>query len=235
MKRKIRIEIGNGADVGEIYDKMQKALGIVFARNLDALHDVLSEYGEGVTIAICHGDQVPADVNRVFSDLQKELPDFSVVFEAGDFNTKLAKEHKDTKMSTSISRETKMDLNQLSKVILDCAFEVRKNIGPGLLESVYEAALAYEIQQRGISVRRQVPIQFKYKGIDVGESFRIDLLVDERFIIECKATEANIPLYGAQCLTYLKATGHKLGLVINFGCPLLKEGIERVINGHLDS
>ena len=130
--------------------------------------------------------------------------------------------------------EPKMDLNQLSKVILDCAFEVRKNIGPGLLESVYEAALAYEIQQRGIAVRRQVPIQFKYKGVAVGESFRIDLLVDERFIIECKATEANIPLYGAQCLTYLKATGLTLGLVINFGCPLLKEGIERVINGRLD-
>ena len=117
-----------------------------------------------------------------------------------------------------------MDLNQLSKVILDCAFEVRKNIGPGLLESVYEAALAYEIHQRGIAVRRQVPIQFKYQGVAVGESFRIDLLVDERFIIECKATEANIPLYGAQCLTYLKATGLTLGLVNQFWMSLAQGG-----------
>ena len=128
-----------------------------------------------------------------------------------------------------------MNLNQLSKVVLDSAFEVRKTIGPGLLESAYEAALAYEIRQRGVAVKRQVPIQFIYKGVDLGESYRIDLLVDDRLIVECKATEANIPVYGAQCLTYLKATGLILGLVINFGCPLLKEGIERVINGLLDS
>lgn len=128
-----------------------------------------------------------------------------------------------------------MDLNQLSKVVLDCAFEVRKTIGPGLLESAYEAALAYEIRQRGVAVKRQVPIQFVYKGIDLGESYRIDLLVDDRLIVECKATEANNPVYGAQCLTYLKATGLTLGLVINFGCPLLKDGIERVINGSLNS
>ncbi len=235
MKGKIRIEIGNGADVGEFYDKVQKALDIVFARNLDALHDVLSEFGDGVTIIIKNGSAVPGDVKRVLEDLQRELPDFSVAFEAGDFNTKLAKEHKDTKMSTSISLDSKMNLNQLSKVVLDSAFEVRKTIGPGLLESAYEAALAYEIRQRGVAVKRQVPVQFIYKGVDLGESYRIDLLVDDRLIVECKATEANIPVYGAQCLTYLKATGLTLGLVINFGCPLLKECIERVINGHLDS
>lgn len=128
-----------------------------------------------------------------------------------------------------------MDLNQLSKVVLDCAFEVRKTIGPGLLESAYEAALAYEISKRGVEVKRQVPVNFVYKGIDLGESYRIDLLVDERLIVECKATETNNPVYGAQCLTYLKATGLTLGLVINFGCPLLKDGIERVINGSLNS
>ena len=128
-----------------------------------------------------------------------------------------------------------MNLNQLSRVAIDSAFEVRKTIGPGLLESAYEAALAYEIRQRGVAVKRQVPIQFIYKGVNLGESYRIDLLVDERLIVECKATETNIPVYGAQCLTYLKATGLTLGLVINFGCPLLKEGIERVINGNVDS
>ena len=128
-----------------------------------------------------------------------------------------------------------MTINQLSKIVLDSAFEVRRTVGPGLLESVYESALAYEIRQRGVAVKQQVPIHFIYKGIDLGESYRIDLLVDDRLIVECKATEANIPLYGAQCLTYLKATGLTLGLVINFGCHLLKEGIERVINGNLDS
>ena len=80
MKRKITIEIENGADVEEIYDKVQKTLGFVFARNLDALHDVLSEYGDGVTIIIKNGGNVPDDVKRVLKDLQKEMADFSAIF-----------------------------------------------------------------------------------------------------------------------------------------------------------
>jgi RNAse (barnase) inhibitor barstar len=84
MKRKITIEIENGADVEEFYDKVQKALGFVFARNLDALHDVLSEYGDGVTIIIKNGSNVPDDVKRVLKDLQKEMADFSAIFGEGN-------------------------------------------------------------------------------------------------------------------------------------------------------
>ena len=123
-----------------------------------------------------------------------------------------------------------MTLNELSRIVVDSAFEVRRNLGLGLLESAYEAALECELQSRGIAVRRQIPIFMKYKGSDIGEGYRLDMLVDERLIIECKATELNKPIYAAQCLTYLRAAGLSLGLVINFGSPMLKNGIERVAN-----
>lgn len=123
-----------------------------------------------------------------------------------------------------------MTLNELSRIVLDSAFEVRKVLGPGLLESAYEAALEYELKSQGIDVKRQVPIYIKYKGVNVGECYRLDMLVDDRLIIECKATEKNNPIYGAQCLTYLRATNLSLGLVINFGATMLKNGIARVVN-----
>lgn len=123
-----------------------------------------------------------------------------------------------------------MTLNELSHAVLDSAFEVRKVLGAGLLESAYEAALEYELKARGLDVKRQVPMFMKYKGVNVGESYRLDLLVNDQLIIECKATEKNNPLYASQCLTYLRAANLKLGLVINFGIPMLKNGIERVVN-----
>lgn len=127
-----------------------------------------------------------------------------------------------------------MTLNELSKAVLDAVFEVRRTIGPGMLESIYEAALAIELERRGIPVRRQVPVSFAYKGAPLGEALRIDLLVDDRLVVECKATEENKPVYAAQCLTYLRATGLSLGLVVNFGCLMLKDGIERIANGRFD-
>ena len=123
-----------------------------------------------------------------------------------------------------------MTLNELSRVVVDSAFEVRRILGVGLLESAYEAALECELRTRGVAVKRQIPIFMQYKGTEVGEGYRIDLLVDDRLIIECKATEANKPVYAAQCLTYLRAANLSLGLVINFGTTLLKNGIERVVN-----
>ena len=123
-----------------------------------------------------------------------------------------------------------MTLNELSRVVVDSAFEVRRILGVGLLESAYEAALECELRTRGVAVKRQIPIFMQYKGTEVGEGYRIDLLVDDRLIIECKATEANKPVYAAQCLTYLRAANLSLGLVINFGTALLKNGIERVVN-----
>ncbi len=123
-----------------------------------------------------------------------------------------------------------MTLNELSRIVVDAAFEVRKTLGVGLLESAYEAALECELHARDVAVRRQVPVFMNYKGTDIGEGYRIDLLVDDRLIVECKATEVNKPVYAAQCLTYLRAAQLSLGLVINFGVPLFKNGIERVVN-----
>ena len=123
-----------------------------------------------------------------------------------------------------------MTLNELSKVVIDAAFEVRRTVGIGLLESAYEAALTQELALRGVQVQRQVPVFMQYKGADIGEAYRIDMLIDNRLIVECKATEANKPVFAAQCLTYLRAKGLSLGLVINFGCPMLRTGIERVVN-----
>ena len=123
-----------------------------------------------------------------------------------------------------------MTLNELSGIVVDAAFEVRRIVGIGLLESAYEAALARELALRGIEVERQVPVFMQYKGANIGEAYRIDMLIDGRLIVECKAVEANKPVFAAQCLTYLKAKGLSLGLVINFGSPLLKNGIARVVN-----
>jgi GxxExxY protein len=124
-----------------------------------------------------------------------------------------------------------MTLNELSKVVVDAAFEVRRTLGAGLLESAYETALAHELGLRGIGVERQVPVFLRYKGKEIGEAYRMDLLVDRRLVVECKATEGNKPVYAAQCLTYLRGADLKLGLVVNFGCGRLVDGIERVVNG----
>lgn len=124
--------------------------------------------------------------------------------------------------------------NQLTDAIINSAIEVHKTLGPGLKEEVYEAALAVELGLRGIACRRQVPVSVIYKGVDIGDPNhpkRIDILVDDAVVVECKAlVTARDPLFRAQCLTYLKMTGKRVGLVLNFGRPTLKEGIDRVIN-----
>ena len=124
--------------------------------------------------------------------------------------------------------------NKLTDVIINAAIEVHKTLGPGLREEVYEAALALELRLRGVECKRQVPVSVTYKGYDIGDQNhpkRIDILVEDSVVIECKAlATAKDPLFRAQCLTYLKMTGKRIGLVLNFGRPTIKEGIERVIN-----
>ena len=124
--------------------------------------------------------------------------------------------------------------NKLTDAIINSAIEVHKTLGPGLKEEVYEAALAVELGLRGIACKRQVPVSVTYKGVDIGDPDhpkRIDMLVEDKVVIECKAlATARDPLFRAQCLTYLKMTGKRVGLVLNFGRPTLKEGVERVIN-----
>jgi len=119
----------------------------------------------------------------------------------------------------------------ISGVILDAAIEVHRTLGgPGLLESVYVEALAFELSQRGLSIERQKLIQLTYKGKELSTPLRIDLLVDGKVVAECKATAQCHSIYEAQVLTYLRLMGLKLGLVINFGEKLVKNGIHRVVN-----
>lgn len=120
----------------------------------------------------------------------------------------------------------------LSKVVVESAIEVHRVLGgPGLLESVYEEALVYEIGQREVKVQRQVLLPVRYKGMVLGNPLRIDLLVDNLVIVECKATSQYSKVFESQVLTYLRLSGLKLGLVVNFDEILLKNGIHRVVNG----
>lgn len=122
--------------------------------------------------------------------------------------------------------------NALSYKIIGAAIEVHRTLGgPGLLESIYEAALYHELTLQGFKVQSQAPVEVRYKGIIVRDPLVLDLLVENRIIIEVKATEKENPIHEVQLLTYLRLTGLHLGLVINFGSKQVKEGIKRVING----
>ena len=124
-----------------------------------------------------------------------------------------------------------MTENEISKEILDAAIEVHRAIGdPGVLESYYEAALACELEMRGLKVETQKPVPIVYKGKTIGEPYRLDMLVEDKVIVECKATEKNNPIFTAQVLTYLKLTDLKLGIVVNFGQSKIKDGWTRVVN-----
>ena len=124
-----------------------------------------------------------------------------------------------------------MDENEVSKIIVDSAIEVHRVLGgPGLLESVYEEAMVFELVQRGISIDRQVNVPLLYKGSTLGAPLRLDLLVDDKVIVECKAVLTYNSIFEAQVLTYLRLTGKKLGMVINFGNNYVSKGIHRVVN-----
>ena len=124
-----------------------------------------------------------------------------------------------------------MTENEISKIIVDAAFKVHTVLGPGLLESVYQRALAYELQKRGLKVAVETPISVYYDGIELGEGFRADIIVNNIVIIELKSVEQVAKLHTKQLLTYLRLTDKRLGLLINFGAPLIKYGITRVVNG----
>ena len=128
-----------------------------------------------------------------------------------------------------------MTENNIAKQILDAAFVVHTKLGPGLLESVYEIVLAYELKKRRVTAERQKPMPIVYDNIRFDEAFRSDLVVDGKVIAELKSTEALLPVQAKQLLTQLRLSGLKLGLLINFGEAHLKNGIKRVINGHLDA
>lgn len=124
-----------------------------------------------------------------------------------------------------------LDENALATTTLDSAFAIHKKLGPGLKENVYESILAAELEKKGLQVQHQTPIPIQWGDMKITQSFRADLIVEGRLLIEVKALPYTHPAFARQVLTYLKFTGIKLGLLINFGQPLLKDGIKRVING----
>lgn len=137
-----------------------------------------------------------------------------------------------------VARKTQKSLNEsdlsledeLSRVIIGCAVEVQKELGTGLLESVYRKALTYELESRGLQVESEVEFKAFYKGVSVGLAYRCDLIVNDLVVIELKSTESLQEIHRAQLLTYLHLTGHKLGLLINFGEYPVTKSIKRMVN-----
>ncbi len=127
-----------------------------------------------------------------------------------------------------------MTENQISKIIIDCSIKVHKFLGPELLESVYERALAYELKKSGLFIECQKPIPVTYDNQQLGEAFRADIVVNDMVIIEIKSIDEFNPVHYKQLQTYLKLADKKLGLLINFNKKMLKDGIKRIINGKLE-
>lgn len=123
-----------------------------------------------------------------------------------------------------------MNENEIGTVIIDTSIKIHKELGPGLLESVYEVILAYELEKKGLIVQRQEPINIIYEGIQFDEAFRADLLVNDMVLVELKSIELINNAHRKQLQTYLKLSGKKLGYLLNFGAPLMKEGIVRAVN-----
>jgi len=123
-----------------------------------------------------------------------------------------------------------MELDDLTGTIIDTALKVHIELGPGLLESVYEVVLAHSLQKQGLTAERQKPISFCYDGLMFEEGFRVDLLVENKVVIELKSVEKVSPIHSKQLLTYLRLMNLPVGLLINFGAATLKEGLQRVVN-----
>jgi GxxExxY protein len=124
-----------------------------------------------------------------------------------------------------------MTENEIAKIVVDVAYKIHKNLGPGLLESVYEIILVHELKKLGLHVERQKPISIVYEGIKFEEGFRADVVVEDKVIIELKSVEQVSKAHKKKLLTYLRLADKRLGLLINFGTALMKEGLFRVVNG----
>ena len=124
-----------------------------------------------------------------------------------------------------------MTENEIAREVVDAAYHIHRRLGPGLLESVYEAILAYELQKRGLSVQRQVPMSVNYDGLRFDLGFRADLLVQGLVIVELKSVQEEHPVHRKQVITYIRLADIRLGLLVNFGAPRIKDGITRLVNG----
>ena len=121
------------------------------------------------------------------------------------------------------------ETERIAQIAVDSAFKVHKALGPGLLESVYEACLCHELSKRAIPFKKQISLPVIYDEVRIDTGFRLDLILADAVIVELKAAEKMLPLYEAQLLTYLKLTGLRLGLLLNFNVPVIREGIKRII------
>lgn len=124
-----------------------------------------------------------------------------------------------------------MEIGEVAREIVDAALKVHRALGPGLLESAYQACLAYELRKRGLIVECEVPQPLQYDGLKIDTGYRLDMLIENAIIIENKAVEAILPIHYAQMLTYLRLRDCRLGFLINWNVSLIKEGIKRVANG----
>jgi iron complex transport system substrate-binding protein len=127
------------------------------------------------------------------------------------------------------------EIDEITGCIVDAAYKIHTGLGPGLLESVYEAVLASELEKRGLAVERQKTISFEYDGLRFDEGLRVDLLVEKLVVVELKSVEKIAPVHGKQVLTYLRLLKLPVGLLINFGAPSIKEGLQRIVNNYQPS
>jgi GxxExxY protein len=125
-----------------------------------------------------------------------------------------------------------MDVEEIARISVDCGYHLHRELGPGLLESVYEAVLFRSLERRGLLVERQKPISFIFDGMKFDDAFKIDLMINQTLLVEIKSVEKPNPVYGKQVLTYLRLTNLPLGLLMNFGMASFKEGIQRIVNNH---
>lgn len=128
-----------------------------------------------------------------------------------------------------------LDLEGMARIAVDCGLQVHRELGPGLLESVYEAVMEASLAARGIAVERQKAIPIHFRGMLLSEGFRADLLVGGALIIEIKSVERFAPVHGKQLLTYLRLSRRPLGLLMNFGAPTFRDGLKRIVNNHVDT
>lgn len=126
------------------------------------------------------------------------------------------------------------DLEDLARVTIDCGYRIHREIGPGLLESAYEALLADAIQKRGLKVERQKVLPLAFGDVRVAEAYRVDLLVNGQLIVEMKSVERLLPLHSKQLLTYIRLANQRLGILMNFGEDTFKEGVRRIVDGPSD-
>jgi iron complex transport system substrate-binding protein len=124
------------------------------------------------------------------------------------------------------------EIEAIARAVVDCGFQLHRELGPGLLESVYEALMLASIRERGLAVARQVEVPIKFKGVVVDSAFKADLIVEQRLLIELKSTERMAAVHSKQVLTYLRLLNMPLGLLMNFGMATFKDGLQRVVNNH---